>query len=147
MENESSTKWCELTFVQACPTLENYKQKTALGIKLWTQRTALGIKLWTWTKQNLIDAAKFHGGHAVQWTLTVSFQSPWFLSPRNIDCGRGFTLLHWLNLRYGSGYRLYCFVFYGCIVVYPVPHKFALTRKLMMVCTYKFRSTSMSHTR
>ena len=25
MENESSTKSCELTFVQACPTLENYK--------------------------------------------------------------------------------------------------------------------------
>ena len=32
---------------------------------------------------------------------------------------------------------LYCFVFYGCIVVYPVLHKFALTRKLMMACTYK----------
>ena len=50
-----------------------------------------------------------------------------------------------LVLRYG----LYCFVFYGCIEVYPVPHKSVLTRKLIwpMVCTYKFRSTSMSHIR
>ena len=45
----------------------------------------------------------------------------------SVDCARGFTLLHWLNLQYG----LYCFVFYGCIVVYPVPHKFVLTRKLI----------------
>ena len=62
----------------------------------------------------------------------------------SVDCARGFALLHWLNLRYG----LYCFVFYGCIVVYPVPHKSVLSRKLIcMVCTYKFRLTSMSHTR
>ena len=66
----------------------------------------------------------------------------------SVDCARGFVLLHWLNLRYG----LYCFVFYGCIVVYSVPHKSVLTRKLIwpmspMVCTCKFRSTSMSHTR
>ena len=61
------------------------------------------------------------------------------------SCARGFALLHWFNIRYG----LYCFVFYGCIVVYPVPHKSVLTGKLIwpMVCTYKFRSTSMSHTR
>ena len=26
---------------------------------------------------------------------------------------------------------LHCFVFYGCIVVYPVPHKFVLTGKLI----------------
>ena len=48
----------------------------------------------------------------------------------SVDCARGFTFLHWLNLRYG----LHCFVFYGCIVVYPVPHKsdkFVLTGKLI----------------
>ena len=44
-----------------------------------------------------------------------------------VDCARGFTFLHWLNLRYG----LHCFVFYGCIVVYLVPHKFVLTGKLI----------------
>ena len=59
-----------------------------------------------------------------------------------------FYVLTLVEFRYG----LYCFVFYGCIVVYSVPHKSVLTRKLIwpmspMVCTCKFRSTSMSHTR
>ena len=54
----------------------------------------------------------------------------------SVDFARGFAFLHWFNLRYG----LHCFVFFGCIVVYPVLHKFVLTRKLRwpMVCTYKF---------
>ena len=86
----------------------------------------------------------------------ASYSSPGTTEPTDrpslcvisVDCARGFALLHWLNLRYG----LYCFVFYGCIVVYSVPHKSVLTRKLIwpmspMVCTCKFRSTSMSHTR
>ena len=62
----------------------------------------------------------------------------------SVDCARGFALLHLLNLRYG----LYCFVFYGCIVVYSVPHKSVLTRKLIwpmspMVCTSKLRVHNM----
>ena len=51
----------------------------------------------------------------------------------SVEFVRGFTLLCWLNLWHG----LYCFGFYGCTVVYPVPHKFVLMRKLMMACTYK----------
>ena len=41
----------------------------------------------------------------------------------SVDCARGFALLHWLNLRYG----LHCFVFYGCIVVYPVCQRLWMT--------------------
>ena len=51
--------------------------------------------------------------------------------PANVisaDCARPCTLLRWLKIRYG----LYCFGFHGCIVVYPVPHKFALRRKLII---------------
>ena len=80
-------------------------------------------------------------------TIYFSWHEPTDTDPAcviSVDCARGFALLRWLNLRYG----LKCFVFYGCIVVYPVPHKSVLTRKLIwpVVCTYKFRSTSMSHT-
>lgn len=48
----------------------------------------------------------------------------------NADCARAFTLLHWLNLRYG----LYCFGFHGCKVVYPVPHTvFIFTVALLFI--------------
>lgn len=47
MENESSTKSCELTFVQACPTLENYKTENSI------RHQTLSVN-----KQNLIKTAK-----------------------------------------------------------------------------------------
>ena len=72
MENESSTKWCELTFVQACPTLENYKKENSI------RHQTLNVN-----KQNLIKTAKkhlglgktklhtVHGGHAVDFDCLV----------------------------------------------------------------------------
>ena len=88
MENESSTKWCELTFVQACPTLENYKKENSI------RHQTLKVN-----KQNLIKTAKKNVGlgklkfiqftEVTLWTLTVSFQSPWSLSPRNIPPHNG----------------------------------------------------------
>ena len=71
MENESSTKWCELTFVQAYPTLENYKTENSI------RHQTLNVN-----KQNLIKTAKtprtrktklytVHGGHAVDFDCPV----------------------------------------------------------------------------
>ena len=54
----------------------------------------------------------------------------------SVDCARGFTFLHWLNLRYG----LHCFVFYGCIVVYPVIINFNNNLNIFMQdCCFSFK--------
>ena len=75
-----------------------------------------------------------------QTRLGLSLSSSNFSSPRtsltgtdpacviSTDCARAFTLFHRLNLRYG----LCCFGFHGYTVVYPVPNKYAFTRKLII---------------
>lgn len=47
MENESSTKSCELTFVQACPTYENYNAENSIR-----------HQTLNFNKQDLIKTAK-----------------------------------------------------------------------------------------
>ena len=64
MENESSTKWYELAFAQACPTLENYKTENS-------------IRHQTLNKQNRTKTTRksklhtVHGGHAVDFDCLV----------------------------------------------------------------------------
>ena len=71
MENESSTKLYELTFVQACPTLEATKQKTALSTKPLT----LTNKILSEPQKRLVnEKLKLHtvqGGHVVDFDCLV----------------------------------------------------------------------------
>lgn len=65
MEDESSPKWCELTFVQACPTLENYKIENSI----FRQQT-LNVN-----KQNLIKPQKRIGQEKLS-----------FIQFKEVDC-------------------------------------------------------------
>lgn len=84
MENESSTKLNELTFPQACPTLEATKQTTALSIQPLTLTNKTLSELQKCLVNEKLKLQTVHGGHVVDFDCLVPV--PVFLesaSPHN----------------------------------------------------------------